>query len=329
MDNYELTLPAGGTFAGFPESSDLGLQDADMAILGVPFITTISHGDQRAGQGAETAGAPRRSDSRGAADAIRRWSYEQLAGQPDHYDFDLGGEVLAQGRASVMDCGNLVLEGDDAANIVTTTEAVKRLLEQGAVPVVIGGDHATTIPVLRAYEGLESVCVVQVDAHLDWRDEVRGVRDGFSSPMRRASELPWVSSMMQIGLRGLGSARRLEVEDALAFGSVLVTAEELHDRGMDAILGDLPKAEHYFISIDIDGLDPAISPGTLWPAPGGLTYYQVLKLLRGVAAKGRVIGLDLVEIVPDRDLNELTSGIAARIILNLIGSLAAAGQIGR
>ena len=76
-------------------------------------------------------------------------------------------------------------------------------------------------------------------------------------------------------------------------------------------------------------MDPAISPGTLWPAPGGLTYYHVLKLLRGVATRGRVVGLDLVEIVPERDINEATSGIAARIILCLIGTLAAAGQIGR
>jgi agmatinase len=328
MSDIRLSFKAGGSFAGFPDGSDLALQGAEVAIIGISFITSALYGGLEAVLGVETAGGPRTADSRGAADAIRWWSQKRLVGQLDHYDFDLGGEVLAYGMASVADCGNLVLNAHDAENIRTATGVIKALVEQNVVPVVIGGDHATTIPVLRAYGGFESICVVQVDAHLDWRDEVNGVRDGYSSPMRRVSELPWVTSMIQIGLRGLGSARRQEVQDALAFGSVLVTAEELHDRGMEAILERVPVAENYYISIDIDGLDPAISPGTLWPAPGGLYYYQIIKLLRGLAAKGRIVGMDLVEIVPERDLNEMTSGIAARVILSLIGILTARGEIG-
>ena len=118
------------------------------------------------------------------------------------------------------------------------------------------------------------------------------------------------------------------MEDALAYGSVLVTAEELHDRGMESVLCQVPEADNYYITIDIDGLDPSIAPGTLWPAPGGLDYYQIVKLLRGLAGTGKIIGLDLVEIVPGRDLNGLTSGLAARIILSLIGILTASGQVG-
>jgi agmatinase len=246
----------------------------------------------------------------------------------NHFDFDVGNEVFAGSKVSVLDCGDVVMNSDDAQNIRIATETIKILISKGSVPIVIGGDHGTTIPVLRAFEGYESICVVQVDAHLDWRDHVNGVFDGYSSPMRRASEMPWVSSMIQIGLRGIGSARIKDVEDAIAYGSVLVTAEKLHDCGMEEILHKVPKAENYYITIDVDGLDPSIAPGTRWPAPGGLFYYQIIKLLRGIADRGKIIGLDFVELVPELDLNNLTSGLAARIILSFMGILTASGQVG-
>ena len=84
------------------------------------------------------------------------------------------------------------------------------------------------IPVIRAYDVYGSLCVVHIDAHIDWRDERNGVREGYSSVMQRASEMPWVKAMVQIGLRGIGSSRRCEVDDALAFGSVFIRDREVH-----------------------------------------------------------------------------------------------------
>ena len=92
------------------------------------------------------------------------------------------------------------------------------------MPIVIGGDHAIPIPVLRAYEGRGPITLVQIDAHIDWREEVNGVRHGLSSPIRRASEMAHVEEIFQIGIRAQGSARPEEVEAALAYGANIITA---------------------------------------------------------------------------------------------------------
>jgi agmatinase len=218
----------------------------------------------------------------------------------------------------------------DTQNQQASTDAVKKVLHQGAVPVVLGGDHATTIFVLRAYEDHGPVAVVHIDAHLDFRDEVNGFKEAFSTPLRRASEMPWVASITHIGLRGVGSARQEEVDAARTYGSVIIGAEELHRSGVMAALAKIPQADRYYITLDADGLDPSIAPGVLGPpALGGVTYYELFDLMRGIARKGKVAGFDYVEIVPALDIAHMTSVTAVRIILNLIGILAHTGQVGR
>ena len=136
------------------------------------------------------------------------------------------------------------------------------------------------IPVIRAYDVYGSLCVVHIDAHIDWRDERNGVREGYSSVMQRASEMPWVKAIVQVGLRGIGSARRREVDDALAFGSVFIRAREVHREGIDACIERIPAADHYLITIDSDAFDTAIAPGVLFPSPGGLTCDEITYLVR-------------------------------------------------
>ena len=109
---------------------------------------------------------------------------------------------------------------------------------------------------LRAFEGRGPITLVQIDQHIDWRDEVNGVREGLSSPIRRASEMPHIGEIFQIGLRATGSARTEEVEAARAYGAHLITAYELHDVGMDAILARIPDGGRYYITVDMDGMDP-------------------------------------------------------------------------
>ena len=145
--------------------------------------------------------------------------------------------------------------------------------------------------------------------------------------MRRVSELPWVTAMVQVGVRGSGNARPRDVDDARAFGSVLVRAEELHEAGVPAILHRLPPAPRYYVSLDVGALDPAIAPGVETPAFGGLTYFEASNLLRGIAALGPVVGVDLVGIAPAKDHHDRTSLLGARLVLNLVGALAHAGQI--
>jgi agmatinase len=309
-------LAAGRTsFIEAPRGTDLATLDAHLAVLGVPF--TVLYDMYRA---TATSFAPQ---------AIRDASERYAVRYRDHYDFDFEGELFAGRAVKIVDCGDVaVVPGRFEDNQEWTTAAVRAVLERGAIPIVLGGDHSIPIPVWRAYEGRPPMCVVQIDAHLDWRDEVDGVRAGRSSPMRRAAEMPWVRGMAQIGLRGWGSARRLEVEAARAYGSVLIRAEELHRVGVEEVLRRLPSAERYYITLDADGLDPSIAPGVGNPMPGGVTYYEASNLLKGIAAKGRVVGFDLVEVVPAHDVGNLTSMLAARLILNLVGALAHAGQVG-
>lgn len=294
---------------------DLSSLQADVAVLGVPY--GVPYGME----GSRSASAP--------APAALREASQRAAAYADHHDFDLGGPLWAGRRVRLVDCGDVAMTpGQYAANSRAATAAVRAILDAGALPVILGGDHAIPIPVMRAYEGLPPMVVVQFDAHLDWRDELGGEREGLSSPMRRASELACVAGIAQIGLRGVGSGRPAELAAAQAYGSVLVTAADLHRDGVAAVLDRIPAAERYYVTFDADGLDPAIAPGVLAPAFGGLGYEETAALLRGLAGKGRVVGFDLVEIAPSVDLRDLTSLIGVRLILNLLGAMARAGQLG-
>ena len=304
------------TFLDMPRCDHLDALEADVAILGVPV-----------GYPYDMAGAT--SPSSAAPSALREQSV-RLAQFLTHYDYDFGGEIFAGREVRIVDCGDVAMRpGDFTGNAAATTAAVRAILERGAVPIVLGGDHSIPIPVFRAYEGREPMVIVQLDQHLDWREERNEVTQGLSSPMRRAAEMPWVSGMAQIGLRGVGSARQREVDDATAYGSVQVRAEELHAAGVEAILERIPPADRYYITFDADGLEASIAPGVLARGFGGITYFEASNLLRGIARKGRIVGYDIVEIVPALDVSHLTSQLCARLTLNLLGEMAHQGQIGR
>lgn len=312
------------TFAGFPRCSRLEDLEADVALIGIPYKSPYDV-SVPARQGEGTVPAP----GSAAAAALRRQS-QAYAHSLRHHDYDFDGDLFAGRQVRVVDCGDLAMDpGDYRVNLQGIREAVQVILQRGAVPIVLGGDHGTPVPLLQAYEGGEPVCVVQIDAHLDFRDERGGFREGFSSQMRRAAEMPWVRGLMQIGLRGVGSGRREEHEEALRRGSVLVGARELHERGAARVLRRLPKARRYYITIDADGLDPSIAPGVYYPSPGGVEYFEMTDLVRGIARRGAVCGIDFCEVVPSLDLQELTSIFGSRLILNFIGAMAHAGRIGR
>jgi agmatinase len=134
-----------------------------------------------------------------------------------------------------------------------------------------------------------------------------------------------VGQIFQIGIRAQGSARPQDVEAALAYGANIITAYELHEAGMDAILERIPDGGRYYLTIDADGLDPSIMPAVAGPAPGGVTFVQARKLIHGLVRKGRVVGMDIVEITPSRDVNCISAITAGRLIVNLIGAAVRAG----
>ena len=301
------------TFLDFPFAGDLDALEADIAILGVPF-------------GMPYGAASMANDQSRAPDALR-----QAADLPDytrdHYDWDLGGPLLDGRAVRVGDCGNVTADRSDHREHYRRAEAAARkIFASGATLVTIGGDHGIPIPIMRALEvhGQE-VTLVHVDAHLDWRDDINGETEGYSSPIRRASEMPWIGPIVQIGLRGIGSAREREVADARAYGAEIVTAYELHEIGMAAVLDRIPAGGPYYLTIDADGIDPTIMPAVMSPTPGGLDWLQTRQLVQGLAGKGRVLGMDLVEIAPSHDVRRLTLIYAERLICNFIGATVRAG----
>jgi agmatinase len=301
-----------GTFLGLPHvaPTDLVPGAAGVAILGIP------HGVPYPAVGL-TAGCAE------APAAIRERS-RRLARFVTHHDFDLDGPMLPPGSAlAVVDAGDVPGAPDDGPGNARRAEAaVRAVLAAGAVPIILGGDDSIPIPVLRAFDESGPLWVLQVDAHLDYRDEVAGVRDGYSSAMRRASEMAHVERIVQVGLRGVGSARTSDVADARAAGNLLVTARELGERGVPWLLDQLPRSASVFVAFDLDGLDPSVVPAVSGVAPGGLGYHEAGDLLAGVAQRTRLAGAAFTELVPARDVNGISAMVAVRLVMRLLGAVA-------
>ena len=302
----EIFYPAKVPFIG--AGKDTLIADADLVVFGAPHGTPYSDIDNE-----PYAAAP---------DALR-CALEEDARWVDHWDFDLDGPLLGDGDFTVADSGNLKtspLDGDGNRRLIW--KATTQIVESGAVPVMIGGDDSTPIPFIDALKILSPLTIIQIDAHIDWRDERRGERMGFSSPMRRASEMGHVETIVQVGIRGPGSARRAEVETARDWGAKIVTARQLHRDGTEAVVKHLKPNANCMITYDCDALDPGIMPAVMAPAPGGLSYTQSIDLIDAVVRKSRLVAFDMIEFVPSRDPNGTAAITAARILANVLGCLA-------
>ncbi len=292
---------AKGGLVDIPYGTPGHVGDAQLVVMGVPIATPY------ASVGAYCADGP---------DAIRNavgWP-----GMGDHYDFDLDGTLLDGVIAT--DWGNLkVSQTDFASNRQLITEHVAKVLDGGAVPFVLGGDDSIPIPILAAYQNHGPVTILQLDAHIDWRDEVQGERNGLSSNMRRASEMGWVTSIVQVGARGSGSARPSDVSDALDWGVKFFPMKAVRSGGQQPIIDAIPEGASVYIALDIDALDPSVVPGVIGPAPGGFQYGEVADLFEAVAAKARIVGFNLAEFAPQADVGNRGALVAARLAATAIG----------
>jgi agmatinase len=166
---------------------------------------------------------------------------------------------------------------------------------------------------------------VQLDAHLDFTDTRNDTRYSNSSPFRRAAEeLPDLAHITTVGLRGLRFDPEA-VAAARARGHTLISMPEVQ-AGLADVLERLPQGKNVYISVDIDGLDPAVVPGTSSPEPDGLTYAQGMALLAATAKRNRVVGLDLVELAPNLDPTGLSALIGARLLMETLCEVFDAGN---
>ena len=149
-----------------------------------------------------------------------------------------------------------------------------------------------------------------------------GERLGLSSTMRRASEMAHIERIVQVGARSIGSAHSDDLRDARDWGAHIVPAYDLHRDGVDAALDHIPQGADILISLDVDALDPAIVPGVIGRAPGGLSYFQTLDLIKGAADKGRIAGINVVEFMPEADVSGIGAMTVSRLVAAMIGLLA-------
>ena len=306
-DKGRLNLPFVGhcTFGKYPAVSDIPL-DTDVAVLGAPF----------------DGGTQYRPGARFGPRAVREASTLFSFGHSGAYDFEDDIVYLPAGGAKIVDAGDAdIIHTDTKSSHANIESAVRAILAAKAIPAVIGGDHSVTIPCLRAFDGGAPLHIVQIDAHLDFVDERHGVRFGHGNPMRRAAEMSHVAGLLQAGIRNVSSSNREDYAAARAAGSTILSVRDVRGAGAEAVLAHVPEGGRYYCTMDIDGFDPSIAPGTGTPSHGGFYYYEVLDLLKGLAKRGEVAGFDLVEVAPAYDPAGVTATLAAQLMLNFIGAI--------
>ncbi len=305
-ESGRLNLPFVGicTFGKYPYIEDWDAINADVAVLGAPF----------------DFGCQWRSGARMGPRAIRDASTLFSFGHAGAYDHEDDVTYLDPSKVTIIDIGDADIVHTDTVKSHKNIEfGVRKILKAGALPVVLGGDHSINIPCINAFDDQEPVYVVQIDAHLDFVDERHGVRFGHGNPMRRAAEKPYVTGLSQIGIRNVSSTARDGYIDARNMGSDIQSVRQFRKIGVEAMLERIPADTRYYLTIDIDAFDPSIAPGTGTPSHGGFIYYEVLELVAGLAKRGQIVGVDLVEVAPDYDLTGSTQILAAQLLMNIIG----------
>ena len=301
-----LNLPFVGhcTFGKQPPCTDWSTIDADVAILGAPF----------------DMGTQYRAGARFGPRAIREASTLFSFGHGGAYDFEDDVTYMPVDKVKMVDVGDAdMIHTDTIKSHANIEQAVRQILKAGALPVVLGGDHSVHIPCIKAFDDQPPVHIIHVDAHLDFVDERHGVRYGHGNPLRRASEMQHVTSLTQLGIRNVSSSNRQDYEAARKAGSDILSVRDVRRLGTQGVLDRVPDGVRYYATIDIDGFDPSIAPGTGTPSHGGFLYYEVLEIFQGLAKKGEFVGIDLVEVAPDYDHAGTTAFLAAQLLMNLLG----------
>ncbi len=289
------------TFARLPHVTDL--KGVDVAIVGVPFDD----------------GTTFRSGARFGPQSIRELSRLLRPYNPYLKVYPFEG-------LNVVDYGDIdVVPGYIEDTYARIEYELDKITSINVVPVIMGGDHSTTLPVLRSLAKKHGkISLIHVDAHFDCWNEYFGRKYNHGTVFRRAVEEGLIepSSSVHVGVRGSVFSDR-DFEDVREMGFNIITAEEIHDEGATNIAGtinNIVKGRTY-LSFDIDALDPSIAPGTGTPEVGGLSTAETLKLLR-MLKEANFVGFDLVEVSPPYDHSGITALAGANIIYEFISLLA-------
>ncbi|MEP3196250.1 MAG: arginase family protein [Lentilitoribacter sp.] len=296
------------TFLGLDKCEDLAHIDASCAFIGAPCATPYGS------VGAYAQNGP----------SSLRKAIASLTANIDRHNFDLGGPTFPSGTKRGVDCGDLPWsETDFASNRQVIRESISKIIARGVVPILIGGDDSVPIPMIDALADTgESYTILQIDAHIDWRDSHMGETHGLSSTMRRASEMKHIEKIIQIGARGIGSGHSDDFEDAIKWGAKFFTGFDIYRAGLTPVIQEIDLNSKIILCIDIDAMDPAVTPNTIGRTPGGLSYYQVLELILAAADRRHIAAVDFVEIMPEMDIDGIGGLNVSRLVAATMGIIA-------
>lgn len=296
------------TFCRAPHVLSFDDISSTIAVLGIPF-------DEGVGFRPGTRFGPR---------SIREYSMRFPYFDPSSEDrgyWDMERRKLLLTRVSMVDCGDIDIVPLDLQYVYRQIdESMRTILKSGVFPVILGGDHSISYPVVRAFEGKRPLGIIQLDAHLDRRESVLDVKYGHGSPIRRIGELEFIETIVSLGMRGIRAPERdfLEAEEK---GEVLIPNHTIQQLGIEKTVERIPPMGRCYVTIDIDVFDPSLAPGTGTPEADGLSYSQVKGILCGIAAKSEVVGFDVVEVNPYLDPSGRTSLFAAQLIVEFLGAI--------
>jgi len=260
-----------------------------LAVLGIPF-------DEKSSYLRGAAGGPAAIRAVSTGKCYCGWT-------------ELG--VNLEEDAVMVDLGDVDTSGDPDKTFALVEKAVARVLDKGAVPLILGGDHSITYPVLKAFAAkFKPLDILHFDAHPDLYDDLYGDRLSHACPMARVLEDGLAAGIVQVGVRAVTSGHRAK---ALKHGVRMIEMKEIGDPLF------LKFSNPVYISFDLDALDPAFAPGVSHHEPGGLATRQALQVIQ--ALKGRIVGLDVVELNPSRDVSGITAAAAFKIIKEVAGHI--------
>jgi len=214
---------------------------------------------------------------------------------------------------SVVDLGDVDVSEDFVFIVKRVREAVSGIMEKSAVPVVIGGDHSISYPVVAALAGsYPALDILHFDAHPDLYDHFRGDRYSHACPFARILEEAHVKNLVQVGIRAAIPEHRAMAERK---GVTMIEMKELDANMIPELAFDNP----LYISVDIDALDPAFAPGVSHHEPGGLSTRQILQFIHGLQPRAGIVGMDLVEVNGIRDTSGITAAAAVKILMEMMG----------
>lgn len=261
-------------------------EDSRFVIFGVPFDRTTTF----------------RSGTRFAPTTVREasWNFEPMM-------FEHGMNIQ---DIPLHDAGDLIEEGTVDTMVEAIEEEARRIVSAGKFPICIGGEHSITPPIVKAFG---EISAITIDAHLDYKDTYQGLRNSHACAHKRIEDAVGKGNVFSFGVRSMA-------EEEVGAGALYADAFKVHQEGCQNVFREMLqklKRRPIYLSLDIDGIDPAYAPGTGTPEPFGLTPFDVRLIINEIG--DRLVGFDVVEVCPPYD-NGNTSVLAARMIKEVIAA---------